>query len=207
MQWWVILLITISVFLIFSLILLIIFNKKIKKGKILKIMKDINNCYGSFNLEKINKKELSVSTTNIKENIYYSDKVIKGKYQYANKIKGKNINLQTKYNMTKKSDKELFLRYKLRDVNFFKLSEFIPLNQIDLLLSQTSIHFIDPFEPQTIPMTDIKSITFFWEKNNHLSSKKKFIGVEIFCQDKRFFLLFNKYDNAIKFVTSIIMLS
>ncbi|WP_375317624.1 hypothetical protein [Spiroplasma endosymbiont of Virgichneumon dumeticola] len=45
------------------------------------------------------------------------------------------------------------------------------------------------------------------KKNNHLSSRKKFIGVEIFCYDKRIFLLFNEYENAITFVTNIIMLS
>lgn len=199
--------IVVIVFLIVSLILLIIITKKIKKDKLLKITKDINISYNSLSLKKICKKELSVSINDIKEDIYYSDKVINGKYQHVNKIKGQNIHLKTEYNIAKKVDKELFLRYKFRDVNFFNSSDFIPLNQIDILLSKTSIYFIDPFEPQTIPIVQIKSITFFWEKNKHLSSKKKFIGVEISDNDKRVFLLFNKYENAIKFVTSIIKLS
>ncbi|WP_342276517.1 hypothetical protein [Spiroplasma endosymbiont of Nebria brevicollis] len=208
MNLWIIFAITVSVFLIVSLILLIIITRKIKQEKLLKITKDINNCYNpNLNFKKISTKELSVSTDNIKEDIYYSDKVVNGKYQNINKIKGQNINLKTEYSIVKKDSKELFLRYKLRDVNFFKSSNFIPLNQIDILLSQTSIYFIDSFELQIIPIAEIKNITFFWEKNNHLSSRKKFIGVEIFCYDKRFCLLFNEYENAIKFVTNIIKLS
>ncbi|WP_308149612.1 hypothetical protein [Spiroplasma sp. AdecLV25b] len=208
MNLWVIFAITVSVFLIVSLILLIIIIRKIKQEKLSKITKDINNCYNdSLNFKKISKKELSVPIDNIKEDIYYSDKVVNGKYQNVNKFNAQNINLKIEDSIVKKNNKELFLRYKLRDVNFFKSSDFIPLNQVDILLSQTSIYFIDSFESQIIPIAEIKNITFFWEKNNHLSSRKKFIGVEIFCYDKRIFLLFNEYENAITFVTNIIMLS
>lgn len=83
-----------------------------------------------------------------------------GKYEELNKISGQNILLKTEYSAAKK----LFLRYKIKDVNLIKSSDFIPLNQIDLLISQNNLYFIDSFELQIIPLVDVKSITFFWEK-------------------------------------------
>lgn len=82
----------------------------------------------------------------------------------------------------------------------------MPLNQIDLLISQNNLYFIDSFEPQIIPLVNVKSITFFWEKNNYIKNKQKYIGIEINFQNKRLFFLFNKYEEAISFVVHIIRL-
>ncbi|WP_338961371.1 hypothetical protein [Spiroplasma endosymbiont of Lasioglossum villosulum] len=125
-----------------------------------------------------------------------------GKYEELNKISGQNILLKTEYSAAKK----LFLRYKIKDVNLIKSSDFIPLNQIDLLISQNNLYFIDSFELQIIPLVDVKSITFFWEKNNYIKNKQKYIGIEINFQNKRLFFLFNKYEEAISFVVHVISL-
>ncbi|WP_338985988.1 hypothetical protein [Spiroplasma endosymbiont of Thecophora atra] len=125
-----------------------------------------------------------------------------GKYEELNKISGQNILLKTEYSAAKK----LFLRYKIKDVNLIKSSDFIPLNQIDLLISQNNLYFIDSFELQIIPLVDFKSITFFWEKNNYIKNKQKYIGIEINFQNKRLFFLFNKYEEAISFVVHVISL-
>ncbi|WP_342254039.1 hypothetical protein [Spiroplasma endosymbiont of Zeiraphera isertana] len=168
MNWWIILIIIACTTILILLIALILLIKKNKQKKILKITKDINTLYKYLKLKKINTKELPVSIEKIKEDIYYSDKVILGKYEDLNKISGQNILLKTEYSDAKK----LFLRYKIKDINLIKSSDFIPLNQIDLLISRNNLYFIDSFELQIIPLVNVKSITFFWEKNN-LSCKYK----------------------------------
>ncbi|WP_342261128.1 hypothetical protein [Spiroplasma endosymbiont of Notiophilus biguttatus] len=125
-----------------------------------------------------------------------------GKFEDLNKISGQNILLKTEYSAAKK----LFLRYKIKDINLIKSSDFIPLNQIDLLISQNNLYFIDSFEPQIIPLVNVKSITFFWEKNNYIKNKQKYIGIEINFQNKRLFFLFNKYEEAISFAVHVIRL-
>ncbi|WDA53726.1 MAG: hypothetical protein PPFGHCPK_00138 [Spiroplasma endosymbiont of Drosophila atripex] len=202
MNWWIILIIIACTTILILLIALILLIKKNKQKKILKITKDINTLYKYLKLKKINTKELPVSIEKIKEDIYYSDKVILGKYEELNKISGQNILLKTEYSAVKK----LFLRYKIKDVNLIKSSDFIPLNQIDLLISQNNLYFIDSFELQIIPLVDVKSITFFWEKNNYIKNKQKYIGIEINFQNKRLFFLFNKYEEAISFAVHVISL-
>lgn len=202
MNWWIILIIIACTTILILLIALILLIKKNKQKKILKITKDINTLYKYLKLKKINTKELPVSIEKIKEDIYYSDKVILGKYEDLNKISGQNILLKTEYSAAKK----LFLRYKIKDVNLIKSSDFIPLNQIDLLISQNNLYFIDSFELQIIPLVDVKSITFFWEKNNYIKNKQKYIGIEINFQNKRLFFLFNKYEEAISFAVHVISL-
>ncbi|WP_338974253.1 MULTISPECIES: hypothetical protein [unclassified Spiroplasma] len=202
MNWWIILIIIACTTILILLIALILLIKKNKQKKILKITKDINTLYKYLKLKKINTKELPVSIEKIKEDIYYSDKVILGKYEELNKISGQNILLKTEYSAAKK----LFLRYKIKDVNLIKSSDFIPLNQIDLLISQNNLYFIDSFELQIIPLVDVKSITFFWEKNNYIKNKQKYIGIEINFQNKRLFFLFNKYEEAISFAVHVISL-
>ncbi|WP_338978505.1 hypothetical protein [Spiroplasma endosymbiont of Panzeria rudis] len=202
MNWWIILIIIVCTTILILLIALILLIKKNKQKKILKITKDINTLYKYLKLKKINTKELPVSIEKIKEDIYYSDKVILGKYEELNKISGQNILLKTEYSAAKK----LFLRYKIKDVNLIKSSDFIPLNQIDLLISQNNLYFIDSFELQIIPLVDVKSITFFWEKNNYIKNKQKYIGIEINFQNKRLFFLFNKYEEAISFAVHVISL-
>ncbi|BET39215.1 hypothetical protein [Spiroplasma ixodetis] len=202
MNWWIILIIIAWTIILILLIALILLIKKNKQNKILKITKDINTLYKYLKLKKINTKELPVSIEKIKEDIYYSDKVILGKYEELNKISGQNILLKTEYSAAKK----LFLRYKIKDVNLIKSSDFIPLNQIDLLISQNNLYFIDSFELQIIPLVDVKSITFFWEKNNYIKNKQKYIGIEINFQNKPLFFLFNKYEEAISFSVHVISL-
>lgn len=202
MNWWIILIIIACTTILILLIALILLIKKNKQKKILKITKDINTLYKYLKLKKINTKELPVSIEKIKEDIYYSDKVILGKYEELNKISGQNILLKTEYSAAKK----LFLRYKIKDVNLIKSSDFIPLNQIDLLISQNNLYFIDSFELQIIPLVDVKSITFFWEKNNYIKNKQKYIGIQINFQNKRLFFLFNKYKEAISFAVHVISL-
>ncbi|WP_342218522.1 hypothetical protein [Spiroplasma endosymbiont of Amphimallon solstitiale] len=202
MNWWIILIIIACTTILILLIALILLIKKNKQKKILKITKDINTLYKYLKLKKINTKELPVSIEKIKEDIYYSDKVILGKYEDLNKISGQNILLKTEYSDAKK----LFLRYKIKDINLIKSSDFIPLNQIDLLISQNNLYFIDSFELQIIPLVNVKSITFFWEKNNYIKNKQKYIGIEINFQNKRLFFLFNKYEEAISFAVHVISL-
>ncbi|WJG69393.1 hypothetical protein [Spiroplasma ixodetis] len=202
MNWWIILIIIACTTILILLIALILLIKKNKQKKILKITKDINTLYKYLKLKKINIKELPVSIEKIKEDIYYSDKVILGKYEDLNKISGQNILLKTEYSDAKK----LFLRYKIKDINLIKSSDFIPLNQIDLLISQNNLYFIDSFELQIIPLVNVKSITFFWEKNNYIKNKQKYIGIEINFQNKRLFFLFNKYEEAVSFAVHVISL-
>ncbi|MBP1525995.1 MULTISPECIES: hypothetical protein [unclassified Spiroplasma] len=202
MNWWIILIIIACTTILILLIALILLIKKNKQKKILKITKDINTLYKYLKLKKINTKELPVSIEKIKEDIYYSDKVILGKYEDLNKISGQNILLKTEYSDAKK----LFLRYKIKDINLIKSSDFIPLNQIDLLISRNNLYFIDSFELQIIPLVNVKSITFFWEKNNYIKNKQKYIGIEINFQNKRLFFLFNKYEEAISFAVHVISL-
>ncbi|WP_252319345.1 hypothetical protein [Spiroplasma endosymbiont of Lariophagus distinguendus] len=202
MNWWIILIIIACTTILILLITLILLIKKNKQKKILKITKDINTLYKYLKLKKINTKELPVSIEKIKEDIYYSDKVILGKYEDLNKISGQNILLKTEYSNAKK----LFLRYKIKDINLIKSSDFIPLNQIDLLISRNNLYFIDSFELQIIPLVNVKSITFFWEKNNYIKNKQKYIGIEINFQNKRLFFLFNKYEEAISFAVHVISL-
>ncbi len=202
MNWWIILIIIACTTILILLIALILLIKKNKQKKILKITKDINTLYKYLKLKKINTKELPVSIEKIKEDIYYSDKVILGKYEDLNKISGQNILLKTEYSDAKK----LFLRYKIKDINLIKSSDFIPLNQIDLLISQNNLYFIDSFELQIIPLVNVKSITFFWEKNNYIKNKQKYIGIEINFQNKRLFFIFNKYEEAISFAVHVISL-
>ncbi|WP_425377093.1 hypothetical protein [Spiroplasma endosymbiont of Aleiodes alternator] len=202
MNWWIILIIIACTTILILLIALILLIKKNKQKKILKITKDINTLYKYLKLKKINIKELPVSIEKIKEDIYYSDKVILGKYEDLNKISGQNILLKTEYSDAKK----LFLRYKIKDINLIKSSDFIPLNQIDLLISRNNLYFIDSFELQIIPLVNVKSITFFWEKNNYIKNKQKYIGIEINFQNKRLFFLFNKYEEAISFAVHVISL-
>ncbi|WP_339039309.1 hypothetical protein [Spiroplasma endosymbiont of Andrena trimmerana] len=202
MNWWIILIIIACTTILILLIALILLIKKNKQKKILKIPKDINTLYKYLKLKKINTKELPVSIEKIKEDIYYSDKVILGKYEDLNKISGQNILLKTEYSDAKK----LFLRYKIKDINLIKSSDFIPLNQIDLLISRNNLYFIDSFELQIIPLVNVKSITFFWEKNNYIKNKQKYIGIEINFQNKRLFFLFNKYEEAISFAVHVISL-
>ncbi|WP_342266430.1 hypothetical protein [Spiroplasma endosymbiont of Villa modesta] len=202
MNWWIILIIIACTTILILLIALILLIKKNKQKKILKITEDINTLYKYLKLKKINTKELPVSIEKIKEDIYYSDKVILGKYEDLNKISGQNILLKTEYSDAKK----LFLRYKIKDINLIKSSDFIPLNQIDLLISRNNLYFIDSFELQIIPLVNVKSITFFWEKNNYIKNKQKYIGIEINFQNKRLFFLFNKYEKAISFAVHVISL-
>ncbi|WP_338980288.1 hypothetical protein [Spiroplasma endosymbiont of Lasioglossum malachurum] len=202
MNWWIILIIIAFKTILILLIALILLIKKNKQKKILKITKDINTLYKYLKLKKINTKELPVSIEKIKEDIYYSDKVILGKYEVLNKISGQNILLKTEYSDAKK----LFLRYKIKDINLIKSSDFIPLNQIDLLISRNNLYFIDSFELQIIPLVNVKSITFFWEKNNYIKNKQKYIGIEINFQNKHLFFLFNKYEEAISFAVHVISL-
>ncbi|WP_174480970.1 hypothetical protein [Spiroplasma endosymbiont of Danaus chrysippus] len=202
MNWWIILIIIACTTILILLIAPILLIKKNKQKKILKITKDINTLYKYLKLKKINIKELPVSIEKIKEDIYYSDKVILGKYEDLNKISGQNILLKTEYSDAKK----LFLRYKIKDINLIKSSDFIPLNQIDLLISRNNLYFIDSFELQIIPLVNVKSITFFWEKNNYIKNKQKYIGIEINFQNKRLFFLFNKYEEAISFAVHVISL-
>jgi len=202
MNWWIILIIIACTTILILLIALILLIKKNKQKKILKITKDINTLYKYLKLKKINTKELPVSIEKIKEDIYYSDKVILGKYEDLNKISGQNILLKTEYSDAKK----LFLRYKIKDINLIKSSDFIPLNQIDLLISRNNLYFIDSFELQIIPLVNVKNITFFWEKNNYIKNKQKYIGIEINFQNKRLFFLFNKYEEAISFAVHVISL-
>lgn len=202
MNWWIILIIIACTTILILLIALILLIKKNKQKKILKITKDINTLYKYLKLKKINTKELPVSIEKIKEDIYYSDKVILGKYEDLNKISGQNILLKTEYSDAKK----LFLRYKIKDINLIKSSDFIPLNQIDLLISRNNLYFIDSFELQITPLVNVKSITFFWEKNNYIKNKQKYIGIEINFQNKRLFFLFNKYEEAISFAVHVISL-
>lgn len=202
MNWWIILIIIACTTILILLIALILLIKKNKQKKILKITKDINTLYKYLKLKKINTKELPVSIEKIKEDIYYSDKVISGKYEDLNKISGQNILLKTEYSDAKK----LFLRYKIKDINLIKSSDFIVLNQIDLLISRNNLYFIDSFELQIIPLVNVKSITFFWEKNNYIKNNQKYMGIEINFQNKRLFFLFNKYEEAISFAVHVISL-
>lgn len=206
MNWWIILIIIICASLVIVLMTLILLIKKNKQKKILKITNDINHIYQKLKLEPIKTKELSVSIEEIKEDIYYSGKAILGKYEHFTKISGQNIVLKTENNMTKKNKKKIFFRYKIRDINFIKSSDFIPLNQIDLLISQKNIYFIEPFEPQIVSLNNVSSITFFWEKNNYIKNKRKYIGVEINSKNKSLFFLFNTYEEAISFAGHVMKL-
>lgn len=206
MNWWIILIIIVCATILILLTTLILLIKNNKQKKILKITNDINNGYQHLKIKLIATKELPVSITEIKEDIYYSGKVILGKYQHLAKISGQNIILKTEDNATKNGNKKVFLRYKIRDINFIKSSDFIPLNQIDLLISQKNIYFIDPFEPQIISLTNVNNITLFWEKNNYIKNKQKYIGIEINSKNKRLFFLFNTYDEAISFATHVMKL-
>lgn len=206
MNWWIILIIIVCVVILIILTTLIILIKNSKQKKILKITDDINNTYNCLKIKTIKTKELPVSIEKIKEDIYYSGKVILGQYQHFNKISGQNIMLKTEDNMTKSGKKKIFLRYKIRDINFIKSSDFIPLNQIDLLISQKNIYFIDPFDPQIISLTNVNSITFFWEKNNYIKNRQKYIGIEINFKNKGLFFLFNTYEEAIIFATHVMTL-
>lgn len=206
MNWWIILIIIVAITIIIILMTLIFFLKNNKQKKIIRITNDINNLYTKLALQKINTKELPVASEQIKEDIYYNGKVILGKYEHVAKISGQNIFLKTAYSITKKNNKNIFLRYKIRDINFIKSSDFIPLNQIDLLVSQNKLYFIDPFEPQTIALANIDNIIFFWEKNNYIKNKRKYIGIEISFQKQHLFFLFNTYEEAINFAAHIIML-
>ena len=202
MNWWIILIIIVCTTILILLIALILLIKKNKHNKILKINKDINTLYTNLKLKKIHNKELPVSIEEIKEDIYYSGKVILGKYEDLDKISGRNILLKTEYS----DGKKVFLRYKIKYINLIKSSNFIPLNQIDLLISQNNIYFIDSFEPQIIPIVNVNSITFFWEKNNYIKNKQKYIGIEINFQNKHLFFIFNKYEEAISFAAHVITL-
>lgn len=206
MNWWIILIIVMCTTILILLAILIILIKRNKQKKILKIIEDINYLYANLKLNKIKTKELPVPVEKIKEDIYYSGKVILGKYENLSKITGQNIFLKTDYNVVKKGKKSIFLRYKIRDINFIKSSDFIPLNQIDLLVSPRNLYVIDSFELQIIPLVKVKNITFFWERNKHIKNKQKYIGIEINFQDKHLFFLFNKYEAAISFVIHVIRL-
>lgn len=179
MNLYIILIIVVCIIVLILFSTLIMLVKKNKQQKILKITNDMNKISSNLKLKKIKAKELPVSIEEIKEDIYYSSKVILGKYENLNKISGQDILLKTNFNITKKNNKNIFLRYKIRDVNFIKSSSFIPLNQIDLLISENNLYFIDPFEPQIIPIADIINITFFWEKNNYIKNKQKYWTYEI----------------------------
>ncbi len=206
MNWWIILIIIVCVAILIILTTLILLIRKNKQKKILKITNDINNTYQNLKIKPLKTKELPVSVEEIKEDIYYSGKVILGQYQHLAKISGQNIILKTEDDATKNANKKIFLRYKVRDINFIKSSDFIPLNQIDLLISQKNIYFIDPFEPQIISLINVNNITFFWEKNNYIKNKQKYIGIEINFKNKPLFFLFNTYEEAISFVTHVMKL-
>lgn len=206
MNWWIISVIIVCVTILIILTTLILLIRKNKQKKILKITNDINNTYQNLKIKQLKTKELPISIEEIKEDIYYSGKVILGQYQHLAKISGQNIILKTADDVAKNVNKKIFLRYKVRDINFIKSSDFIPLNQIDLLISQKNIYFIDPFEPQIISLTNVNSITFFWEKNNYIKNKQKYIGIEINFKNKHLFFLFNAYEEAISFATHVIKL-
>ncbi|WP_425381202.1 hypothetical protein [Spiroplasma endosymbiont of Polydrusus pterygomalis] len=206
MNWWIILIIIVCVAILIILTTLILLIRKNKQKKILKITNDINNTYQNLKIKPLKTKELPVSIAEIKEDIYYSGKVILGQYQHLAKISGQNIILKTTADVAKNANKKIFLRYKVRDINFIKSSDFIPLNQIDLLISQKNIYFIDPFEPQIISLTNVNNITFFWEKNKYIKNKQKYIGIEINFKNKPLFFLFNTYEEAINFTTHVMKL-
>lgn len=202
--WIIMLIIANSILLVLLILLLTILIKKKKRQKILKITNDINQVVTTLKLKILKPKELPVSVEKITDEIYYNDKVILGQYETNKTITGQNICLDI---IDKGFSKKIYFRYKIRDVNFIKSSNFIPLNQIDLLVSKHNMYFIDPFDPQVIALTNINNITFFWEKNRFIKNKQKFMGIELNSQNQHFLLLFNNYDNAINLVAHWLLLT
>jgi len=207
MDQWIIFMIIVFIVLVVFLIISIIDIQKKQQKNIEKTTNDLSKAYLNLKLKTLNPKELPVKITEIEDDIYFSDKVIWGTYENFNKIKGKVIKLNYSYAIANlKDNKDVFLRYKLHDL-FFSSSNFLPLNQMDLLVSQKNIYFFHPLDAQTVPIKEITNITFFWERNRLIKSKQKILGVEFSYNNKPYFLLFNDYDAAISFVAHIISLS
>ncbi|MBE4704222.1 hypothetical protein [Spiroplasma platyhelix] len=177
--------------------LLSLFQKH-RKAVLNNFAKDLNHNYQNAQLKKIEIKELPVAIDEIKEDIYFCNKAVIGNYDSpARVINEKNFNVSS---LLEANKLETFYHYKIINLG---TSKFVPLNKIDLLVTKSKVYLYHPLEPETITLNKIKNVTIFWEKNTLIQRKEFFPGVGFNCQKRSYFLLFQTYNEMLKFLTCL----
>lgn len=198
----IIILSVILVLTFFVITLLLFLFQKHRKLVLNNFTQDLNKNYQSVQIKKIANKDLLKSFNELKEDIYFFNRAIFGKYEKPQKIineKNWLINEGLKHSKIK-----IFYHYKLINLS---PSKFVPLNKIDLILTRNKFYLYDPLEPKVIMITKIKDITIFWEKNRLMQQKEFFPGVGFKYQNQNYFLLFQSYNDVIKFLSYLNFLS
>lgn len=181
---------------------LIFVIKKQKKVALQSLIRDLNIVNEKYEIKPLSSKELPVnleeSNSQHKSDIYFCEKAVIGLYEHPNIIiNDKNINITKSI---KNNKLEIFYGYYIFK---FKHPKLIPLNKIDVLITQRDIHLYHPLEPEKINLAEIKTLTFFWEKNPLIKSKTHYPAVSFNYKNKHYFLLFQTYNEALKFIMSI----
>lgn len=193
----VIIVLTVILILTFNLVtLLLVLLQKHHKNAFTNFAADLNNITKNLRLNKIDSKHLPVKITEIEKDIYFATKVVIGKYNNPERIiNEKNTELT---NLLKDYKLKVFYHYKLINLGN---SKFLPLNKIDIFLSKRNINLYYPLERKVIAIDKIKDITIFWEKNVLIQRKDFFPGVRFNYQHQNYFLLFQTYNEVLKFIS------
>lgn len=193
----VIIVLTVILILTFSLVTwLLVLLQKQRKNAFSNFASDLNSVAKNLRLSKIDSKHVPVKINEIEEDIYFATKAVIGKYDNPERIiNEKNTELTT---LLKNYKLKVFYHYKLINLGS---SKFLPLNKIDILLSKKNIYLYHPLEPETIAVDQIKDVTIFWEKNALIQRKDFFPGVGFSYQQQNYFLLFQTYNEVLKFLS------
>lgn len=197
--------ILITVFIIILLISFLIFifvsTKKNKQKDIKAFNEDLIFVSNNYHLNKKNLKDLPVflEDEQLKDRIYLHARSTICDYESPKKIvNSKNAEISQNSNLKFK----VFYHYPL--VNLFNRIKFKPLNQIDLLISDEKIYFLDPLEPFAVEMKKIKEITFFWEKNFIFKKSKDYLPALTFkYEGKNYFMIFKNYNDILSILACI----
>ncbi|MGL5268688.1 MAG: hypothetical protein ACRC8P_02845 [Spiroplasma sp.] len=195
----VIIILTVILVLTFSLItfLLVLFQKH-QKSVFNNFAKDLNRTYKTLQLKKIDAKQLPVKVDEIEESIYFFIKAVIGKYDNPERvINDKNTDITI---LLRNSKLKIFYHYKIINLSS---SKFLPLNKIDLLVTKKNIYLYHYLEPETIVIRKINNITIFWEKNTLLQRKDFFPGIGFIYEQQNYFLLFQTYNELLKFLACL----
>lgn len=159
--------------------------------------KDLNQTTKKVQLQRIDPKELPVAIEEIKADVYFCNKAVTGAYDNpARVLNEKNFNVSSLL----QTNQETFYHYNIINIG---RSKFVPLNQIDLLLTKKYLYLHHPLEPETITLNQMKDITIFWEKNALMKNKEFFPGVAFRVKKQSYFLLFQNYQQVLKFLACI----
>lgn len=182
-------------FLVTFLLLLL---QKHRKTVLNNFSKDLNNISKNWQVKKIEVKNLPIEVEEIKEDVFFTNKAVIGKYDDFKRIINEN-NYQVS-SLLVNNKINIFYHYKIINLGS---PRFIPLNKIDVLVTKNKIYLYHPLEPESVLIKEIEKVTIFWEKNSLIQRKEFFPGIGFLCKGKSYFLLFQTYNEVLKFLTCL----